>query len=70
MITREESNKIVNSTASRAGVLVAGRGHTNHIVKMHYIFKNLLLYSHCFGIKEKYRMSFCLSVQQNESHKY
>ena len=70
MMTRERSTKIVNLTASRAGVLVAGRGHINHIVKMHYIFKSLLLYSHCFGIKEKYRMSFCLSVQQNESPKY
>ena len=26
------------------GVLVLGRGHISHIVKMHYFFKNLLLY--------------------------
>ena len=26
-------------------VLVLGRGHISHIVKMHYFFKNLLLYS-------------------------
>mgnify|MGYP003683363347 CR=1 FL=1 len=29
----------------RAGVLVLGRGQISHIVKMHYFFKNLLLYS-------------------------
>ena len=28
-----------------AGVLVIGCGHKSHIVKMHYYFKNLLLYS-------------------------
>ena len=28
-----------------AGVLVLGRGHISHIVKMHYSFKNLFLYS-------------------------
>ena len=28
-----------------AGVLVLGRGHISHIVKLHYFFENLLLYS-------------------------
>ena len=27
------------------GVLVLGRGHTSHLVKMHYFFKNLLLFT-------------------------
>ena len=30
---------------SGAGILVQGRGHISHIVKMHCFFKNLLLYS-------------------------
>ena len=28
----------------RAGVLLPGRGHVSHIEKMHYFFKNLLLF--------------------------
>ena len=46
MITTEGSTKIVNFMIPGAGVLVLGRGHISHIVKMHYFFKNLLLYSH------------------------
>ena len=47
MMTKEGSTKISNFMTPRAGVLVLGRGHTSHIpvVKMHYSFKNLLLYS-------------------------
>ena len=45
MMTKEGSTKIVNFMTPGAGVLVLGRGHINHIVKMHYFFKNLLLYS-------------------------
>ena len=44
MMTKEGS-KIVNFMTPGAGVLVLGRGHISHIVKMHYFFKNLLLYS-------------------------
>ena len=36
--------KIVNSMAPEAGVLVLGRGHESQIVKIHYFFKNVLLY--------------------------
>ena len=37
MMTKEVSNKIVNLMTPRAGVLVLGRGHKSHIVKMHFI---------------------------------
>ena len=45
MMTKEGSTKIVNFMTPGAGVLVLGRGHISHIEKMHYFFKNLLLYS-------------------------
>ena len=45
MMTKEGSTKIVNFMTPGAGVVVLGRGHISHIVKMHYSFKNLLLYS-------------------------
>ena len=44
MMTKEGSTKIVNFMTPGAGVLVLGRGHISHIMKMHYFFKNLLLY--------------------------
>ena len=44
IMTKEGSTKIVNFLTSRAGVLVLGFGRINHVVKMHYIFKNLLLF--------------------------
>ena len=43
MMTKEGSTKIVNFMTHRVGVLMLGRGHISHIVKMHYFFKNLLL---------------------------
>ena len=39
---RVRSTKIVNFMTPGAGVLVLGRGHVSHIVKLHYFFKNLL----------------------------
>ena len=45
MITKEVSTQIVNFLTPRAGVLALGCGHISKIVKMHYSFKNLLLYS-------------------------
>ena len=45
MMTKEGSTKIVNFMTPGAGVLVLGCGHISHIVKMHYLFKDLLLYS-------------------------
>ena len=45
MMTKEGSTKIVTFMTPEAGVLVLGRGHISHIVKLHYFFKNLLLYS-------------------------
>ena len=44
MMTKEGSTKIVNFITPGTGVLVLGRGHISHIVKMHYSFKNHLLY--------------------------
>ena len=45
MMTKEGSTYIVNFMTPGAGVLALGRGHISHIMKMHYFFKNLLLYS-------------------------
>ena len=39
MMAKEGSTKIVNFMTPGAGVLVLGRGHISHIVKMHYFFK-------------------------------
>ena len=44
-MTKEGSTEIVNFMTPGAGVLVLGRGHISHLVKMRYFFKNLLLYS-------------------------
>ena len=44
MLTIECSTKIVNFMTPGAGVLVLVRGHRSHLAKMHYFFKNLLLY--------------------------
>ena len=38
----------------RAGVLVLGRGHISHIVKMHYFFKNFLHYFKALIRQTKY----------------
>ena len=54
MMTKEGSTKIVNFTTPGAGVLVLGCGHLSHIVKMHYFFKNLLLYSQAYIRQTKY----------------
>ena len=40
-MTKEGSTLIVNFMTLGTGVLVLGRGHINHIVKMHYFFKIL-----------------------------
>ena len=44
IMTKVGSNKIVNFMTPGTGVLVLGRGHISHVVKMHYFFKNVLLY--------------------------
>ena len=41
MTTKEGSTKIVNSMPPRTEVLLQWRGHISHIVKMHFIFKDL-----------------------------
>ena len=44
-MTKEGSTQIVNIMTSRAGVLALRCGHIKKILKMHYSFKNLHLYS-------------------------
>ena len=45
MMTKEGSTKIVHNMIPGAGILVLRRNHISHIVKMHYFFEKLLLYS-------------------------
>ena len=52
-MTKDWSTKIVNFMLPGAGVLVLGCGHVSYIVKMHYFFKNLLLYSGAWSIQTK-----------------
>ena len=54
LITNEESTKIVNFMSPRAGVLEFERGDILHIVKLHYFFKNLLLYTQASIRQTKY----------------
>ena len=54
MMTKEESTKIVNFMTPWVGVLVLGRGHISHRVKMHYFLKDLLLYSQALIRQTKY----------------
>ena len=44
MMTKEGFTKIVNFMPPGAEVLVQGRAHISYIVKVHYFFKNRLLY--------------------------
>ena len=55
IMTMEGSTKIVNFMTPRAGVLVLGRGHLSHIVKVHYFFKkSFSLLSHVLIKQTKY----------------
>ena len=54
MMTTERSTKILNFMTPGVGVLVLGRGHISNIVKMHYFFKNRLLYSQAYIRQTKY----------------
>ena len=45
-MNKEGSTKIVNFMTLETGVLALECGHISHILKIHYFFKNLLLYSH------------------------
>ena len=54
IMNKEESTEIVNFMIPESGVLVIGRGHISHIVKMHYFFKNFLLYSKAWIRKTQY----------------
>ena len=54
MMTKEGATKIVNFMTPGLGVLVLGRGHISHIVKLYYFFKNILLYSQAQIRQTKY----------------
>ena len=54
MMTKEESTKTVNFMTPGEGVLVLGCSHISYIVKMHYFFKNLLLYFQAQNRQTKY----------------
>ena len=54
MMTKEGSTKIVDCMTPGAGVLMLGHGHISHIVKLHYFFKNILLYSKALIRQTKY----------------
>ena len=45
IMNKEVSNKIVNSMTPWTGVLVLEGCFISHIVKIHYSFENILLYS-------------------------
>ena len=63
-MTKERSTKIVNIMTPGAGVLVLGHGHISHIVKRHYFFKNLLLYSRSWVRQTKHKTWSFLSITQ------
>ena len=46
IMTKKGTPKFLNFMTPGAGVLAVGCGHISYIVKMHYFFKNLLLYSY------------------------
>ena len=48
MMAKEGSSKLENFMTPWAGVRVLVCGKLSHVVKMHYSFKNLLLYSHAY----------------------
>ena len=54
MKNKEGSTKIINFMTPGAGVFVPWCGHISHIVKMHYFFKYLLLYSQAKIKQTKY----------------
>ena len=56
MMTNVEFTKNVNFMTPGAGVLVQGRGHISHIVKMHQFFKKPLLYSLALTRQSKHMM--------------
>ena len=61
MMTKEGSGKIVTFMTPGPGVLALGRDHISHIVKMHYSYKNLLLYS-----KSKIRQTMYVEMMTKE----
>ena len=60
-MTKKGSTKVVNFMTPRAGVLVPGRGHISYIVKLHYFFKDLLLYS-----QAKIKQTKCIIMMTKE----
>ena len=60
-MTKEGSTKNLKFHDSEAGVLVLGRDHISHKVKLHYFFKNLFLYSEPRFIQTK-----CIEIMTME----
>ena len=56
MMTKEGSTctKIINFMTPVAGVLVLGHAHVSHVLKLHYIFKNVFLFSEARIRQTKY----------------
>ena len=52
MMTKDGSTKTFMTRGTE--VLMLGRVHISHIVKMHYFFENLLLYSQAQNRQTKY----------------
>ena len=48
MMTKEGSTKIVTFMTPGVGILVPRHGNISHVVKMHYFFKNILLYTKAY----------------------
>ena len=67
-MTKEGSTKIVTFMTPRAGVLVLGLGNISHIVKMHFFFKNLLLYSQALIRQTKYVVFSCARAWPYKSY--
>ena len=61
MMIKEGSIKIVNCMTPGAGLFVVGHGHIGDIVKMHYFFKNLPLYSEAW-----FRQTKCILVMMSK----
>ena len=67
IIIKEGSTKFVTFKTPEAGVLVLRRGHISHVVKMHYSFKNLLLYSQAVIRQSKYMYMYIVIMTKEGS---
>ena len=66
MMTKDGSTKIINFMIHGAGVLVQGRGHISDIVKLHYVFKILLLYFQAW-IKQTISIQYIMMTKEGST---